>query len=346
MAYSGLQTIFDELGPGTGAAWAGEREALAQQADLQEQLLQQQRQRELMLKNAQSEKINPLLVQHQGLQNQGLELGLSGITADSSLKATNAAKAAGTLATDISAGNSNNQTTIGANQVKQGLANGQLLAQAAATLEATPPVLRTQQLMGMLKQYGIDPQSPQVQGIVSKIPPEQMPAALRKLGEQVARSGMTAAEYNNKDIHAATNQATIESANIHAGATRYAADKGVEKAAAALQAKAGKAQTMEAQWAKSPPATRIGLAKVAIDTDTDPFTHEPLTPERKKYFQAAYAQDEATLNAQIAARVQAGIAAQVGPDGKVNLANKPGAPTVAPNKLKGSGTAADPYVLK
>lgn len=289
MAYSGLETLFQNLGPSTASLFAGEREGMAQQADLQEQMRQQQLIREIQLKNAQSQVMNPLLAQHQGLQNQGLELGLSGITADSSLKATNAAKAAGTLATDISAGNSNNQTTIGANQVKQGLDKGQLISQTAVELDNLPPVLRTGALMAKLKQYGFDPQSPQIQGLISQVSPENLPEALRKFGERVALTGKTAAQYSQEQIHKDDRASNERVARMRVDEQRYATDARKEIAAARLQATSKKALSIQEQAS----AGKLSYEKAAVafqtmaDMEEDAPTKAKLLDAAQKYEKAA-----------------------------------------------------------
>jgi hypothetical protein len=147
---------------------------------------------ELSIKNQQSQVMNPLLAQHQGLQNQGLEAGLPGIVADSALKGTNATKAAGTLQSDIATGISNNDTTQTENIGKRAATMATMLGKMGAALEAvpdTPDGARANAWTQMVERSGLG----KVPGVAEflqgfqKTPTSQLPQALQQFSEKVLK---------------------------------------------------------------------------------------------------------------------------------------------------------------
>jgi len=75
------------------------------------------------------------------------------------------------------------------------------------------------------------------------------------------------------------------------------------------------------------PDKRIGISAMAMETGINPFTQQPLSPDEQRQWAAIHDQDVRTLDAKYAAQGQ-GIAAKVGPTGKIVMDNKK-APSVA-----------------
>jgi hypothetical protein len=187
---------------------------------------------ELSIKNQQSQVMNPLLAQEKGLQNQGLEAGLPGIAANSALAGTNATKAAGTLQTDIAAGNSKNQTSQVEDIGKQAATMATMIGKMGAALEAVPdePGARATAWTQMLQQSGLS-KVPGVAEFVQgfqKVPSSQLPQAIKKFTDNVlqqtsqfqgtkytADKGYDSSTENNKRTNATLRE--VEQMRIDAG---------------------------------------------------------------------------------------------------------------------------------
>ena len=184
MAYSGLETLFQNMGPAFASSMAGSREADSQYADMQTALKEAQALQAAKQKYAYDEQNNPLLMQHQSLQNQGLQAGLPGITADSSLKATNATKAAGTLSSDISKGISANETAIDEDKLKKMQAAQQRVQMWGAQFEgAQGPGAKEAVKQAMLQDIGDSEQA----HLLANLPADQIPMALSKMNEHIVK---------------------------------------------------------------------------------------------------------------------------------------------------------------
>lgn len=138
MAYSGLETLFQNMGPTYSANVAGQREGIAQSLDQLKAAQDIQDIQTKSLANQQSQVMNPLAAQYkQGqINEQGAQL--PGLQATSQSLQQTAAKGAATLPTDIAVALSNGDLT----QAKNGLTKLQTANQKAQqTLFAYPPGL-------------------------------------------------------------------------------------------------------------------------------------------------------------------------------------------------------------
>jgi len=183
MAYPALGDMFQNLGPATASMFAGEREQLAQDASLQEQLKQQQAIREAQLKNTQSEAMNPLLVAHQQATNAG--------QLDTNRKAAvEAALAEGTKDYKLQeASNTAELDRLKTASQKQSMF-ADTLGKAGVQLQGVPPVQRFAALGEMAKQAGFDINNPAFAGIIQqaqKADPNKLPQLLTGFSQQLAQ---------------------------------------------------------------------------------------------------------------------------------------------------------------
>lgn len=180
MAYGDLSTLA-QIAPITAGGFAGANQAQDEQMnDLKQKQLAD------MIMQAQQEaqqkaQMNPLLLAHQGLVNQGLQAGLPGIAAKSDQEATTAAKARGTLSTDIDAGNV-------ANRTKMFTEVGQHFGSVAGAIEDNPGVSPHTVFAQQLQNLNVPPEM--AQGIMQRyanVPPGQLAARLKADGDRILR---------------------------------------------------------------------------------------------------------------------------------------------------------------
>jgi hypothetical protein len=230
MAYSGLETLFQNMGPAFASSLAGSREADAQYADMQTALSKAEEIQAAKQKFAYNEQNNPLLVQHQGLVNQGLQQGLPGITADSSLKTTNAAKAAGTLSSDIAKGNSANEKAILEDKLAKNTTYMQMAQQFGAQLQASAgqgPGAQEAVRQQMVQQIGPDTQTGKW---LASIPTQHLSTAIDKVQEHLVKQSsgymqalMTAQKAYDSHVRGAeiTTKAMLEGKRMDIDAGKY-----------------------------------------------------------------------------------------------------------------------------
>lgn len=219
MAYSGLETLFQNMGPAFASSMAGSREADSQFADMQTALKEAQALQDAQQKHAQNAQMNPLLVAHQSLQNQGLQAGLPGLWADSSSKVTKAATDNALMPSAIAKGISANETAVDEDKFKKMQAAQQRIQMWGAQFEgAQGPGAKEAVKQAMLQDIGESKQA----HLLANLPADQIPGALARMNERlVKQSGdymkalMTAE--TSKDSH-------IQGARIAAEASRYATD--------------------------------------------------------------------------------------------------------------------------
>lgn len=240
------------VAPGSAAFMMGGNNRQAQDTEVLNQQKLQQLIQELQVKNQQSQAMNPLLVEQQGLTNRGLEAGLPGIAANSSIAGTNAAKAAGTLSSDITAGNSKNQTEVVANNAKQQEVIGQAFGRLGASLKNVPdaPGARMLHLQQALANMGLSQDDPRAGDLLksfSNIPSDKLPDALTAFGnDQLKQSREYLQTKMTADAHIAgidrqtAAQERIEQAKIAAGKYNKAsriqtADQAIDNAKSARE---------------------------------------------------------------------------------------------------------------
>ncbi|CAB4240550.1 hypothetical protein UFOVP39_2 [uncultured Caudovirales phage] len=241
MPYPALGDMFQNLGPATASMFAGEREQLAQDASLQEQLKQQQAIREAQLKNTQSEAMNPMLLAHQQATNAG--------QLDTNRKAAvEAALAEGTKDYKLQEA----QSTAELDKLKTASQKQSMFAdtlgKAGVQLQGVPPVQRFAALGELAKQAGFDINNPAFAGIIQqaqKADPNKLPQMLTGFSQQLAQLAAknSAAYIQAIDTHKIQADATKEAARIAATSREnVAASKGGGKGVSTIQdlVKAGK----------------------------------------------------------------------------------------------------------
>lgn len=219
MAYSGLETLFQNMGPAFASSMAGSREADSQFADMQTALKEAQALQDAQQKHAQNAQMNPLLVAHQSLQNQGLQAQMGGHWADSSLKTTNAAKAAGTLTSDIAKTNSANDVAIDEDKFKRMQAAQQRLQMWGAQFEgAQGPGAKEAVKQAMLQDVGDSKQA----HLLANLPADQIPIALSKMNDHIVKQS---GDYMKALMTATTSaEASMYGHDVSAEASIYATD--------------------------------------------------------------------------------------------------------------------------
>ena len=224
MAYPALGDMFQNLGPATASMFTGEREQLAQDASLQEQMVQQQAIRAAQLKNTQSAAMNPMLQQQQQLQNAGL--------VDTNRKtAVDAALAEANQPETRAVSSSNAQMALLENKLKTIDAYTQGYAKMIPTLKATPPVNRFAVMSELADSYGL-PLTDREKERLSKVSADKLPDFLTQQYEQ----GLQA----NKSYRQA-----IDTARINAQSRENVATTGAAARASAASGKTKGAQTIQ-----------------------------------------------------------------------------------------------------
>lgn len=254
-----------KIAPTTAAGFMGINQARSEQMDD----LKQQELADLIRQRAAEESrkaaMNPYALEKAQLDNAGLRAGLPGIVADSSLKGTNAAKAAGTLDSDIEAGQVDNKMKI---YQKLGSHLGSM-SDSITNNPNVPPHLALQQ---SLQASGI-PQGAQ-QALMNKyanVPPSQLAAKLKADGEKILREnsayvqaidqeGIQQAGANARNAATIKGQKDIEQMRIDAGKyNRNQTKVNVETRLLTARSAAEKAEILEQAY---------NIAQAAGDADT------------------------------------------------------------------------------
>jgi preprotein translocase subunit SecA len=333
-----LGDMIKYFGPGVGGQWAGENEALSQKKQgLSNDHLAQQT-LDLQQAYGQNEKMNPLLVDQRRLANQGLEAGLPGIAADSTLKGINATKAGATLQTDIAAGNDDNIHKMDENKMKKIKQVQDVFTASAPIIRQTPNWKRAEVLSKYLENAGVNPQSAQYQQFMQMADkdPDNLPTVMDKMADEmgaqlesaspVARSAKAVANINatsHEKVAAGNNAATIQAARISADSRE------------AVASAKNKVSSIE-------DAVRSGKVtpdKAAVAYDLEAQTAP--TQELKDYYKG-----QAYKMQQLAVALK-----DAGAPGKADLGalgvtpRQSVAPLKPPGAPKGTGTKDDPIIL-
>ena len=222
---SDLSELF-KVAPLSAAFQTGQNQAQGRQTEgLRQQELQQLIESRLQ-KMKQDQLLNPLMVEHQGLQNENLRLGQprlreEGIEAQLKNQITQ-----GTLGSTIASTNAKNTGVVGAEGAKDAERMHEAMTEAAAMLEQVPPAMRMQTFQQLLQARGFTPQDPKVQGLLQVVGQQdanQLPQFFSKMSNQLgqlkmaqsptAQQAITTTGMNNKntfDTHAADRQAQFK----------------------------------------------------------------------------------------------------------------------------------------
>lgn len=233
MAQSGLETLYQHLGPATASMVAGNREYDANQT----QTLADQHQSGLIAKQqadaAHAVNMNPLLVEQQQQTNTGLGLTNTGL----GIKNTT-----GTLANQLSQAtqpgviegtNAENKGKVGKEQIDAMTRGAEMAGQLGIKLEQTPPLERQFVVEHYMKINKIDPDG-EIGVMIRKTPIENLPGILKIMQTKLHQSTK---EYQQamdlKDRDAAIHKYSDDSrsasskysADSSADASRYGADQ-------------------------------------------------------------------------------------------------------------------------
>lgn len=255
--------LVDLFGPGTGAMMAGEQYQLGQDATLLAQQREQQAIREAQIKNAQSEAMNPLLVNQQQIQNTNLGL-------DTRTK---------TVAADIAEAGKGDKIATNASEAQNKLLSDKMervdtytkaLARMVPQLQATPPAARYAVMSEMADSMGL-PLTDREKQQFSQIPAEKLPAFLQQqyeTGLKTTNAYRQAMDVAKEHSRSAENVARI-SATAKEAVAASKANKGVQTIQEAVQTgkmtaeKAAVALYGAAQFEEDPAkqAQLLGMAK-------------------------------------------------------------------------------------
>lgn len=295
MPYNTLDTLFNNLGPATAGYMTGQREALGRQQEMLSQLSTLSALAKESQAYGQNEKMNPLLVQNQGLVNQGLEAGLPGITADSARKGVDARVAAGTELSTIASGNSSNQTKILGNQLHDAQAAAELTQQLSQVLMQTPAPARHSVAMQWMDQHGVsnNPAFAPYKDMVLNTSPVQMPQRLASMSQSIR-------DWSNQNQNQYLVEAMKMAGHERIGAAANASHERVAKTMAdsRIELAANKA-AVPPQLAKLTPQALSQVLSGALATGIDPITKKPMTNEDKIGYQAMYIQAVANQDVKV-----------------------------------------------
>lgn len=307
MAYSGLETLFQNMGPTFAASMAGEREGTAQGLDMlearkkQEELLAQQQ------AYRQAELTNPLKVQYeQGRINEQGAL-LPGQQAESRLKGTAADIAGATAKSTIGKTNSANDLAQMGDQVEKLSKMRDMATQLVANIMSAGP--GADAAKNQLIVSGKLP--PQIAQMLVNVPAAKLPDLLAKANAYVKQQ---TADYL-KAIATAniSKESHIAGANIAANAML----KGKQMDIDAGKFKDKSTSNLAVKFMALSPDKQLAEIAQALATNKNPFTGEELDDETKAGLIARMNQNKALIeggwNAKMAGAVDAAKAVGMEP---------------------------------
>ena len=290
MAYSGLESIYQNEGPATGATVRGFREGMSNVADLQTMMTNQQA-------YEQAQQLNPIKVAQQQEE-------LARIRNEN-------AYAEGVLGSKISAANQENLAKVSKSQVEKLDSLGRMAAQIGTLLGNTPEGLpRQQRALGWMQENSINPNSKIGQYILTN-PPEKLIEVSQKLSQltssyqQALMQKEMALEQERMKQRGATER---EEKAIAAGKYKKSASLSWSQ----------KFETLDAN-------KQLMTLAGALQSGKSPITGEDMDEDEKAYFTTRYQQAKAIVDATNAARAQAvnqGIVPTINPQGGVELTSR------------------------
>ena len=322
MAYSGLDTLFQNLGPATAGMAAGYREREASDTQQLANLLEQERIREAQQKYQQSADKHPFTLEQLRLGNVTAEAGIPGIQADSSLKGTVATRAAAALQDNIDTDKYAAKTARLENIAKQHQQYEKVLSELGAHTAGIPAAAQPAAILSYLQSSGYDMEAPQIKNMLSRVAtmkPEDLQKAFSAEKEWAAKHTpafiqalQTEKQRGANSLEVAKvqgqNQANIEQIGINAG--KYAHRGG-----------GGGGSSYITTLSKTAPDRRLGAVQAILTSGISPETQSELTEVERAYYQSMYEQDMATVNANLQARSPAGVVPQVS-GSKINVENR------------------------
>lgn len=344
MAYSGLDTLFQNLGPATAGMAAGYREREARDTQQLANMMEQERIRKAQQEYEQSGQKFPFTLEQLRLGNSKTEAEIPGIQADSSMKGTNATRAAAALQDNIDLDKSNAKTSSLKNIAEQHQQYEKVLGALGAHTAGIPAAAQPAAILSYLQSSGYDMEAPQIKNLLSRVSsmkPEDLqkafaaekkwaaehtPAFLQavKTGEMQKESHLEGARIQGQ------NQARVEQMGIDAG--KYARRGG-----------GGGGKDFITNLTKAKVDERLGFVEGILASGISPETKEPLTEVEKMFYESMREKDHAVVNGKFQSRSQPGVFPSVDNTGKVQIQNKV-PPSIEVNKAP-LGTAENPIVL-
>lgn len=280
--------------PGSAAFMMGQNNRQSQQSEA----LKQQELRQLIAAKLQemqqSQQMNPLKLDNQRLQNEGLSAELPGRVADSGIKQLSQQFTQATQPGAIESANSKASGAVDKEKYDKVNRFQQWAMEAGASLEQTPPVLRKQALMEKMQTSGINPENPMSQNLLKELgnkDPKEWPSYFMKLSDKLGQ--MTAqqnpayrssTENNVRD----NSQREIESRRRES-TSRYVADKNAETRLAAAKLK-----TIKDVKSSAEVAAKMGYEKAAVYSSFKAMEAET-EEEKRMWEERAAAYQEAHL---------------------------------------------------
>lgn len=256
-----LSTLISQLGPGVGAQWAGQQEALSQQGKQADNQRLAALAQELQQKMQFAEQDQPLSLEKMRLTNQGLAAGLPGIAADSLLKGTAADYARDTLAAKTKFGNADYADKEETIKTKKAAQLGDTFTKAGAWLGSLPPVQRAGALLEHLRAQGLPIDGPAGQpflGIIKNTSAENLPDVLIQNGRKMVEmseaymkhlDGIKENNVSQEKIGAANNRTTLAARQMDINAGKYAKKESDTSFEGAVNSALSKAKSAKDQHA-------------------------------------------------------------------------------------------------
>lgn len=169
MAYSGLDTLFQNLGPATAGMAAGYREREARDTQQLANMMEQERIREAQQKYQQSADKHPFSLAEMGLRNTKAEAEIPGVQADSTLKGINTTRAAAALQDNIDLDKSNAKTSSLKNIAEQHQQYEKVLGALGAHTAGIPAAAQPAAILSYLQSSGYDMEAPQIKNLLSRV---------------------------------------------------------------------------------------------------------------------------------------------------------------------------------
>jgi hypothetical protein len=220
-----LSNLF-KVAPITASYMTGGQQAMDEQSQGLEQQRLQQLIQQMQIQNQQSQSMNPLLMEHQQLQNQTLGAKLPGIGLEQDAQRLKNQETAGTLESTIGAKNSDNLTKISGNELKNAEEINKSYTKYANVLEGIPEDMRFGVLKGLVGEK--TSKTPMFQFLSTQVKSEDLPKVLKQMAEAALqenpqyRQAMDPAKERSASA-AATNKTTLEAHRIDAASRERAA---------------------------------------------------------------------------------------------------------------------------
>lgn len=194
MAYDGLETLFQNMGPTYSAYTTGEREGTTLGLNQLKAMQDQANVQKAQLEATRYGQMTPYELEKARLANEVTVAELPGKHAKSLQEGYKATKEGATLPSDIETAIGTNRVTQLQNKVKELDSYSNALGAMSANLENVPPAARHASLLQMVQGYGIDPSDPKLAPIMqtlSRVPADQLPQALTKFRQRIVQQGAT-----------------------------------------------------------------------------------------------------------------------------------------------------------